>query len=296
MDESEDNMSSESGVKVDRNSAVKTKPKKRSLVERELETNLTARVTSPVTTGDGTSTSRYGRARRLKTESESTDSRKSMTDVLKNTPPEKSPNKVQSPVYKMHASNSPIRNISPKTTPVETFLENQIETIYQENKSLSRFGADEVLKSSPCKNTKIYIQKDLIQSREPEETVVLIKSIFSPSKGNDKQKNMHLSNIFERCSDKFSLSSNDNVQNGFISNPSVVKTLDFDNKKKKKENKYVKCMSKSDLFELEAKCMYQVGDLAWSRMGTYPFWPCIVTRDPTTGIFVKKKCKCTFIL
>ncbi|CAH2059654.1 unnamed protein product, partial [Iphiclides podalirius] len=40
---------------------------------------------------------------------------------------------------------------------------------------------------------------------------------------------------------------------------------------------------------MEAKCEYQVGDLAWARMGTYPFWPCIITRDPLSGTFVKKK-------
>ncbi|KAG6463584.1 hypothetical protein O3G_MSEX013956 [Manduca sexta] len=84
------------------------------------------------------------------------------------------------------------------------------------------------------------------------------------------------------------MSSKGKHPNGHIDNLSVVKALDFDNKKKKKENKE-KVLSKNDLFELEAKCLYQVGDLAWARMGTYPFWPCIVTRDPSNGIFVKKK-------
>ncbi|XP_048001486.1 repetitive organellar protein-like [Leguminivora glycinivorella] len=40
---------------------------------------------------------------------------------------------------------------------------------------------------------------------------------------------------------------------------------------------------------MEATCEYQVGDLAWARVGTYPFWPCIVTREPFSDTFVKKK-------
>ncbi|KAF9409251.1 hypothetical protein HW555_011338 [Spodoptera exigua] len=288
MDESEDNMSSEDLKSSDSPITVKAKPKKRSLIERELETNLTARVTSPVSTGDGTSTSRYGRARRLKSEIELSDSKKATID-LKSPLSEKSPVKVPSPVYKMHASNSPLRSEQPKTIGVETFLENQIESIYQENISLSRFATEEVKKTSPSpakKFPKVYIRTDLIQKREADENVTFIKDMFSPGKSASKSSNTHLNNILERSSERYNIASKQ--QNGFLDNSSVVKTLDFDSKKKKKDSKD-KSLSKSDLFDLEAKCAYQVGDLAWARMGTYPFWPSIITRDPANGIFVKKK-------
>ncbi|KAJ8715497.1 hypothetical protein PYW07_009979 [Mythimna separata] len=290
MDESEDNMSSEDLRTSQSPQVVKSKPKKRSLIERELETSLTSRVTSPVSINDGTSTSRYGRARRLKTEIEQSDAKK-VTTELKSPLAEKSPTKTQSPVYKMHASNSPLRSEPPKVAGVETFLENQIESIYQENISLSRFGSEEVKKTSPSpakKFPKVYIRKDLIQKRESDESVVFIKNMFSPVKSANKSSSTHLNNILERSSERYSLGST-KQQNGFLDNSSVVKTLDFDCKKKKKEQKDTKTLSKSDLFDLEAKCAYQVGDLAWARMGTYPFWPSIVTRDPSNGVFVKKK-------
>lgn len=281
MEEMEDNMSSED-IKDTDSPSVKIRPKKRSLVERELETNLTERITSPITNGDSTNTSRYGRARRLKTESE-TDADKALR-TIKSPSYDKSAT-IKSPVYKMHASNSPIRVESPNK-PIPS-LEHQIESIYNENISLSRFGDDKKYVSPVKSLQKVYVRKDLIQSKEKEETVTLIKNIYSPVRSNQKS-HTHLSNVLER-SERFGL--NNNKQNGYLDNSSVVKTLDFDGNKKKKAKETSGLMSKSDLFELEAKCEYQVGDLAWAKMGTYPFWPCIVTRDPYSGMFVKKKCK-----
>lgn len=266
MEESEDNLSSEDIRFDDSPSIVKVKTKKRSLVERELETNLTARVTSPITNTDATSTSRYGRARRLKTDYESTES---TPRPIKSPKLSQSPNKIQSPVYKMHASNS-IRIETPNKS-----LENQIETIYNENMSLSRFGSDEK-KCPSTKYPKVYIRKDLIQSKEKDEEIVLIKNMFSPT----NNKKSHNSND---CTAKYVT----NKQNGYTKTASVVKTLDFDGNKKKIDKK----MSKNELFDLEALCEYQVGDLVWARMGTYPFWPCIITRDPLSGMYVRKKCK-----
>ncbi|XP_061723357.1 uncharacterized protein LOC133529618 [Cydia pomonella] len=312
MDESEENMIAEDINNDDSPVSVKIKPKKRSLVERELETNLTARVTSPVT-GEGSSTSRYGRARRIKTASE--------IDADKIMKPLKVDVSKQPQAYKMHASNSPINKESPKRTiSVGSSIEDQIENIYNENISLSRFGSVEKTKSqSPAKKfSKIYIRKDLIQKPDTD-TAVLIKNMFSPNKSNS-----HLNNILERSSEKYSLNGHGKAMNGFPDTSSVVKTLDFDGKKKNKQvspaqpikkevkekitkelkekvifkdikeklvSKEVKekLVSKNELFELEATCEYQVGDLAWARVGTYPFWPCIVTREPFSDMFVKKK-------
>ncbi|CAH2237590.1 jg6296 [Pararge aegeria aegeria] len=280
MEESEDNMSAEE-IKFD-DGPIKSKPKKRSLVERELETSLTARITSPLTTGDATSTSRYGRARRLKSDAELCDLERNVSRLHKSPKFDKSPSKMQSAAYKMHASNSPIKNETPKR---DDTLENQIENIYNENVSLSRFGSEEkACMSATKKSPKVYIRKDLIQSKEKEDdTVVLIKNMFSPHSG--KKSNNHLTNYMERSSEKYDVKK---PINGYLNTSSVVKTLDFDSKKKKKEEKKM-VLSKSELFNLEAQCEYQVGDLAWARMGTYPFWPCIITRDPLSGTFVKKK-------
>ncbi|CAB3223016.1 unnamed protein product [Arctia plantaginis] len=292
MDESEENLSSEDIKSTDSPMTVKSKPKKRSLIERELETSLTARITSPVASGDGTNTSRYGRARRLKSEIEQPDVKK-VTTELKSPSIEKSPVRAhtQSPAYKMHASNSPLKRTESPKNVGEKFLDNQIENIYQENISLSRFGNEElnVVAASPVKKfPKVYIRKDLIQKREPEDTVNVIQNMFSPTRSVKKSSSTHLNNILERSSERYDL--NNKSQNGYIDNSSVVKTLDFDSKKKKRDSKDSNAVpSKSELFDMEAKCQFQVGDLAWARMGSYPFWPSIVTRDPSTGIFVKKK-------
>ncbi|XP_038219408.1 protein PFC0760c-like [Zerene cesonia] len=248
---------------------VKMKPKKRSLVERELETSLTTRVTSPVTNSETTSTSRYGRARKLKSESETSDLEKSNSKII--SPKfDKSPNRHVT-AYKMHASNSPVKSENKLDT-----LDNQIENIYNENILLSRFGsAEKKHTSSAKKQPKIYIRKDLIQTKEKDETVMLIKNMFSPTKGTTKAESN------EKSATKKGRSSADLL--------SVVKTLDFDSNKRKKKDVQEKRMSQSDLFDLEAQCQYQVGDLAWARMGTYPFWPCMVTREPISLMFIKKK-------
>nr|XP_026490227.1 uncharacterized protein LOC113396490 isoform X1 [Vanessa tameamea]XP_026490228.1 uncharacterized protein LOC113396490 isoform X1 [Vanessa tameamea] len=286
MEESEDNMSSED-IRYDNSPlTAQVKPKKRSLIERELETNLTARVTSPITNSDLGSTSRYGRARRIKTDSDFCDIEKTVTKNLKspNPKPEKSPNTIQSPVYKMHASNSPIRIETPKHS--ENSLDNTIESIYSENNSLSRFGSEEKKsKSSTKKYPKVYIRKDLIQSKDKDtdDTVVLIKNMFSPS--NSNKTSNYLNSLDD--SEKYNSHTTKKASNGYLN--SVVKTLDFGGSKKKKNVGSEMGFSKSELFEMEAKSEYQVGDLAWARMGTYPFWPCIVTRDPLSEMFVKKK-------
>lgn len=385
MEECEENTSS-ADVKTDSLPAVK-KPKKRSLVERELETNMTALVTSPAANGDGLSTSRYGRARRLKNDTEFIQSQKILLAAVKSPDHESTPVKVHNPTYKMHASNSPHKTETPIDTSI-TYLDNQIDNIYQENISLSRFSEETGTTSPVKKFSKVYVRKDLIQNRDEEEPIMLIKNLFSSPQSDSRSSNRTI-NVYQ------SLEKYAAKQNGYVDNSSVVKTLDFDNNKKKKKiykkdqksnmpendkvqkpkhtNNYIvqkrkstninndqtknlskndkykdqnqnssknekdhksyfttnnvneeaivskneqetnlsknnedqkpnlvknnkekdskPNVSKNDLFDIEAKCPYQVGDLAWARMGTFPFWPCIITRDLHSDMFVKKKCK-----
>lgn len=46
---------------------------------------------------------------------------------------------------------------------------------------------------------------------------------------------------------------------------------------------------KLDFEELQAKSPWSLGQLVWARMGNYPFWPSIVTLDPTTKSFVTQR-------
>uniref|UniRef100_A0A670Z0V0 Histone-lysine N-methyltransferase NSD3 n=1 Tax=Pseudonaja textilis TaxID=8673 RepID=A0A670Z0V0_PSETE len=39
--------------------------------------------------------------------------------------------------------------------------------------------------------------------------------------------------------------------------------------------------------EPEDDCKFEVGDLVWSKVGTYPWWPCMVSRDPQLEVHTK---------
>ncbi|XP_022123425.2 histone-lysine N-methyltransferase, H3 lysine-36 specific [Pieris rapae] len=259
MEECNDNRSMESTDSKTTPSS-KLRPKKRSLVERELETSLTSKITSPILNSETINTSRYGRARRLKNDND-----RKIESPLPILSTQQSPTRGLS-AYKMYASNSPTNPQS-----IKHGFDNQIENIYNQNIALSRFNSDEKMEN--MSKSKTYMRKDLIQTRDKEETIILIKNMFSPNKNVSKPE--------------VTLSSEKSTKNHKRDLSSVVKTLDFDGKKKKDGQE--KRMPLSDLFELEAQCEYQVGDLAWARMGSYPFWPSIVTREPSSNLFIKKK-------
>lgn len=40
------------------------------------------------------------------------------------------------------------------------------------------------------------------------------------------------------------------------------------------------------------ECQWVIGQLAWARVGNFPFWPCVVTLDPISMIYHKLKGKC----
>ena len=39
--------------------------------------------------------------------------------------------------------------------------------------------------------------------------------------------------------------------------------------------------------EVSAGVKFQVGDLVWSKVGTYPWWPCMVSSDPQLEVHTK---------
>ena len=40
-----------------------------------------------------------------------------------------------------------------------------------------------------------------------------------------------------------------------------------------------------------AECSFGLGQLAWAVIGNYPYWPCVVTSDPETGLHAQLKSK-----
>jgi len=47
----------------------------------------------------------------------------------------------------------------------------------------------------------------------------------------------------------------------------------------------------SKVINSTVECHWMLGQLAWARIGNYPFWPCMVTDDPTSRIYYKFKGK-----
>lgn len=47
---------------------------------------------------------------------------------------------------------------------------------------------------------------------------------------------------------------------------------------------------------LTLKCSWILGQLAWARGSSYPFWPCVVTLDPTTLLYFKVQSKYIFFI
>ena len=43
-------------------------------------------------------------------------------------------------------------------------------------------------------------------------------------------------------------------------------------------------MDKQENLNADLPCKYSVGELAWARVGTAPFWPCTFTYDPDLKI------------
>lgn len=40
-----------------------------------------------------------------------------------------------------------------------------------------------------------------------------------------------------------------------------------------------------------SECSWMIGQLAWARVGNFPFWPCMVTVDPISRIYYKLRGK-----
>lgn len=49
--------------------------------------------------------------------------------------------------------------------------------------------------------------------------------------------------------------------------------------------------SSSIMTKPSADCRWALGQLAWARVGNFPFWPCIVTFDPVSMTYYKRQGK-----
>lgn len=151
--------------------------------------------------------------------------------------------------------------------------------------------------STPNKS-KVYIHKDLSQKLEKEETVNLMRSMFSPVKGSGTSFSDTCSVKLERSlSPPVKIVLKKSPQGLFecsptkIDQPQHFSGYDCDDYSLIKNEDDQMC-DQDDYMSDEQDCGWVEGDLAWARVGGHPLWPCLITRDTENdGKFVKKKSK-----
>lgn len=77
-------------------------------------------------------------------------------------------------------------------------------------------------------------------------------------------------------------SKNDNVENGVLK--TVVDEVDVPNENLPAVE--ITEVKKKNRLESE-KCQWKVGQLGWAQVSTFPYWPCIITLDPTINQHTK---------
>lgn len=314
-------------------SSIKRKSIKRSQLERQLETNLTPKITlcdkSSTPEGSSPNTSRYGRARKQKTIADfyptdvafqlnsklSRSSPKSPTKSPTKSPMKHSPTatleKAKSPL-KMHST--PSKYTSPKIK--ENHTPGKVPSISDHDYS----PVEKKLIHTPWNDNptkvpmKVYVRKDLIQRKrdEKEETGSLMMSMFSPIKSPPKdisptlekaisaKKAVYKSIEKQKKPKKLSLSGSPKEQPKRIYKPKIKKERD-DSQNASGLNSSVNsestmtvdlvsaAVNNLSVLQDEASSKWKLGDLAWARVGSHPFWPCLITRDPVCSRFIRKK-------
>lgn len=315
-------------------SSIKRKSIKRSQLERELETNLTPKITSceKSSTPEGSSppnTSRYGRARKQKTiadfyptdvafqlnsklsRSSSKSPIKSPTKTLIKHSPKTPPENVKSPL-KMHST--PSMYTSPKI--LENHTPGKVPSISDDDYSpVEKKIIHTPWNDNPTKvPMKVYVRKDLIQRKrdEKEETGSLMMSMFSPIKSPPKEtitilekaipakKSINKAIEKQKKPKKLSLSCSPKEQPKRINKPKIKKEMDDSlnvsglNSSVNSESAMTvdlvsAAVNNLNVLQDEASSKWKLGDLAWARVGSHPFWPCLITRDPVCSRFIRKK-------
>lgn len=155
-------------------------------------------------------------------------------------------------------------------------------------------NSSHILCSTPQKN-KVYVYKDLSQNLEKEETVNLMRNMFSPVKNSSsgpsetspiklEQPSSPIDKIILKKSPQglFELSSKKIDQSQPLSDDDYE-----DYTLIKDEEDQI-----DDVNSDEQDCGWVEGDLAWARVGGHPLWPCLITRDAESkNKFAKKKSK-----
>lgn len=159
---------------------------------------------------------------------------------------------------------------------------------------------------SPNKNKmKVYTKKDMVQKKGKEKTAALMFNMFSPIKNQSPEKansstppldiivlKKSTKGQFE-CSPKKSKSAVAVLDFNSKENDDMPEKLLTINEIKVEKDMDMVCNNNVVVDEHELSCGWTVGDLAWARVGSYPLWPCLVTRDVADCRYVKTKGKHT---
>lgn len=320
-------------------SSVKRKSIKRSQLERELETNLTPKITlcEKSSTPEGSSppnTSRYGRARKQKTIADfyPTDVAFQLNSKLSRPSPKsptKSPMK-RSPIATLEKVKSPLKMqstpskyASPKIN--DNHTTGKVPSISDDHYSpVEKKLIHTPWNENPAKvPMKVYVRKDLIQRKrdEKEETGSLMMSMFSPIKSPPpkeitpkSEKAISVKEAVNKSIEKpqkkpnrLSLGGSPNEKPKRIYKPKIKKETDdslnvsgLNSSVNSESTMTVDLVSAAvnnlSVLQDEASSKWKLGDLAWARVGSHPFWPCLITRDPVCSRFIRKKSEYTIFL
>jgi hypothetical protein len=87
-----------------------------------------------------------------------------------------------------------------------------------------------------------------------------------------------------------------NIKQEIIDNDHTMEeTINMDRSLNNSLNGLIKEEVKEEIIsieDLEAKSPWTLGQLVWAKIGSFPFWPGVVTLDPSTMSFLTLKGQC----
>ena len=202
-------------------------------------------------------------------------------------------------------------------------LQSEVEKTPERRSTRSRYGRiqktktpdPEMVSLSTRKRRSSVKSNDNIEENKDDTTDLLAKSAVIKQENNDSKENKVKKSRKSENSTRKSENSSSNIESEkkrkvksensteLKMDENQFQSANFEKYKDKKTkqnksyqrkrieltgNSLTRILSWSDLTTIpEQQGDYKVGDLIWAKLPGYPFWPCMVSIEPTTGIYSK---------
>ncbi|XP_037700380.1 histone-lysine N-methyltransferase NSD3-like [Choloepus didactylus] len=113
------------------------------------------------------------------------------------------------------------------------------------------------------------------------------KSMHESRKEKRKKSNTHDSSRSEECKSQKIPKLEPEEQNRTNERVDIASEKPREDPEPKEETLVQPILSSIPATELSTGVKFQVGDLVWSKVGTYPWWPCMVSSDPQLEVHTK---------